>query len=334
MSAVEVVDDFLTPRWTTLIPHGEQERLVNSPARFKVAAAGRGSGKTELAMRELQIACWSPPKNVELPTFVACGPTRNQMKRVWWEHLKALTPPSLRRSISETELMITFWTGARLMLLGLDQPTSAEGLAIDGLVVDEIQEVKPDAWKSTLQPTLSRRGRRGWAWFIGRPRGRGYFYQLWSEARTKQDWDAFKWKSEEIIDPESIAEAKRTLDPVTYAQEYDAEWVTFEGRAYYAYDSIKNVRSLSYAPARPLILTFDFNVSPGSACVLQEQLVDGDRQLATCAIGEVHVPRGSNTPIVCERLATDWAHHKGPVEVYGDATGGGHTTAATGGCGR
>jgi hypothetical protein len=45
----------LTARWTPLIPHPEQIRLINSHARFKVVPAGRRSGKTERAKRNLII---------------------------------------------------------------------------------------------------------------------------------------------------------------------------------------------------------------------------------------------------------------------------------------
>lgn len=320
------------PRWWPLaIEHPEQQRLWHSKARFNVTAASRRGGKTEIEKRKLVLACLNPP-SVNRPTFAACAPTRDQAKRIFWDDLKALTPRSMLAGVSETDLSIYFKNGAQLWTVGFDKPQRIEGPPLDGAVVDEMAECKPRAWESTLRPALSTLGRPpGWCDFIGRPRGRGFFYKLWSEARTKPGWAAFHWTADGLLSPEELESAKRDLDPLTYAQEYEAQFVTFEGRAYYAYDSIKNVRSLSYAPARPLILTFDFNVSPGSACVLQEQLVDGDRQLATCAIGEVHVPRGSNTPIVCERLAHDWAHHKGPVEVYGDATGGAHKTASTSG---
>ena len=38
----------LTPRWSPMRFHVEQQRLWTSPARFKLVVAGRSSGKTEL----------------------------------------------------------------------------------------------------------------------------------------------------------------------------------------------------------------------------------------------------------------------------------------------
>jgi hypothetical protein len=65
-----------------------------------------------------------------------------------------------------------------------------------------------------------------------------------------------------------------------------------------------------------LIFCFDFNINPGVAAVCQET-ADG-----TAVIGEVWIPRNSNTELVCRRLLADWGEHAGAVECYGDATGG------------
>jgi hypothetical protein len=69
------------------------------------------------------------------------------------------------------------------------------------------------------------------------------------------------------------------------------------------------------------------------------QLVNGVPVLATPqqphygtgVIGEVWIDNNSNTPAVCRKLLKDWAHHRGQVHVYGDATGGARGTAAVDG---
>src|SRR5690606_13519334 len=43
--------------------------------------------------------------------------------------------------------------------------------------------------------------------------------------------------------------------------------------------------------------------------------------------GEVYIPRNSNTPAVCRKLAEDWKDHRGHVFCYGDATGGARGSA-------
>lgn len=317
----------LTPRWYALRSHAEQERLIRSPARFKVVAAGRRSGKTERGKRRLIRACLKPP-NVHNPTFAAAAPTRDQAKRIWWQDLKDLSPKWAVRSISESELTITFQTGARLLIVGLDRPQRIEGIPLDGIDIDEIAEVKRESWEQSIRPALSTAGRPpGWAWFTGRPKGRGLFYDLYHNSGTKDGWDSFTWTSATVVDAAEIAQARADLDPLTFAQEYEAQWVVFDGLAYYQWKPAQHLRRLEYDPAKPLILCFDFNVDPGVAAVLQEQVVDGETR--TCVIGEVHIPRNSNTPAVCRKLAADWGHHKGDVYVYGDPAGGARHTAQT-----
>src|SRR5690349_58188 len=87
----------LTPRWRPLRYHPEQCRLERSPARFKIVPAGRRSGKTEIAKRELVLSLWDcyvKPRPWDDPRFFAAGPTRDQAKRIFWKDVKALTPPA------------------------------------------------------------------------------------------------------------------------------------------------------------------------------------------------------------------------------------------------
>jgi Terminase large subunit, T4likevirus-type, N-terminal len=326
----------LTARWTPLEPIPEQIRLIESQARFRVAAAGRRSGKTERSKRHL-IECALSPPDVHVPTYVACAPTRDQAKRIWWQDLKDLSPPEwIHGRPSESELTIHYRTGSRIMVIGLDKPQRIEGIPIDGAAVDEIAECRPEAWTQSLRPALSTKGRLGWCWFTGRPRGRNHFYDLWRDAKTKAEWESFHWPSSVLLDHSEIEAARRDLDDLTFRQEYEADFISFEGRAYYAWDPNLHLQSLRYVPSLPLAFCFDFNVDPGTAAVVQDQTFEADERMghkdpfqATSVIGEVFIERNSNTPAVCRRLCMDWAHHQGPVLLYGDATGTARKTSAT-----
>jgi len=97
-------------------------------------------------------------------------------------------------------------------------------------------------------------------------------------------------------------------------------FINFTGRAYYNFIEETHCAKLEYRPNYPLIFCFDFNVEPGVAVVCQEQSLPNG-QVGTGIIGEVHVPRNSNTVIVTRKLCNDWAEHKGGIFVYGDASG-------------
>ncbi len=317
----------LTPRWKVLKHHHEQQRYLLSPHRFNVVPAGRRSGKTEIAKRKLieRAMChdrdWSG-------RFFAAAPTRDQAKRIYWEDLKALTPKWMikRNGISESELTIKLVNDCWITVIGMDKPERIEGSPWDGGVLDEYGNMKKTAWALNVEPALA--DREGWCDFIGVPEGRNHYYDIAKDAENDMvrlgdasDWGYFHWISADILPKKIIDQARRNLDPLSYEQEYEAKFVSFAGRAYYAFDHVKNVKNLKYNPQNDLIFCFDFNVDPGVAAVCQEQRlpngIDG-----TGVIGEVFIPTNSNTELVTKRLIEDWDDHEGKILVYGDASGG------------
>jgi hypothetical protein len=266
----------------------------------------------------------------DIPRFFAAAPTREQAKRIYWADLKAMVPRDLLAGRpSETELTIRLIHGPEIYVVGLDKPERIEGQPWDGGILDEYANMKPSAWPEHVRPALA--DRLGWCDLIGVPEGRNHYYEtnrrakaFMAELGRGSEWGSFHWKSADILPLAEIEAARRDLDELTFQQEYEASFVNFEGRAYYPFREDTHCRKLRYDPRQPLIFCFDFNVAPGIAVVAQEQRLPGmpEGQSGTGVIGEVHIPRNSNTPAVCRKLAADWRDHIGAVCCYGDATGG------------
>lgn len=351
----------LPPRWSKLRPHKAQRRLVRSRARFDVVEAGRRAGKTELPKRLGVIeAVRMGPVFAEkgLTWFTKfCAPTQDQAKKIYWDDLKDLSRPWWVRAPHETDKTI-YLPGAQIWVCGLDKPARVEGSPADRLAIDELAEVKDGAWDRNLYPALATPGRPpGRAWLYGVPRPGGQFLRLAELAKDplEPDYAYHTWTSEGIVDQKVIDSARRTMDPLLFAQEFLAQRVSFEGRAYYAFTE-QNLRDVHYDPRLPLMFCFDFNRKPGVAVVAQEQAIAGlfvdlcplcgeqkpglsgaqckkCRHLlplatCTCAVAEVCIPSGSNTTIVATKLVEQWGHHKGPIYCYGDASGGAHKSSS------
>lgn len=334
--------------WPTWNPTKSQRRLLNSRARFKVVPAGRRSGKTELAKLVLEMVsaggCYHPGfgiyqvKHTKDPQYFCAAPTLTQARRIYWEDLKRLSEGLLAKPPRESEMILTFKTGAKIFVLGMDSPERIEGTPWDGGILDEYGNMKSKAWSAHVRPALSTLGRPGWCWLIGVPEGRNHYYRTYNQAIADDtgEWAGFTWKSSEVLPPEEIAAAMRDMDLLTFKQEYEADFVTFEGRAYYAFTDQNKSTKLTYDPLQPLAFCFDFNVSPGVAAVAQEQIMPGQTRIVenrygeayrepvvgTGVIGEVYIPRNSTTKAVCNKLIQDWGRHQGLVICYGDATGG------------
>lgn len=317
-----------TPRWTPLRPHLDQLRLWHCDRRFALIEAGRRSGKTERAKRRGSRAAW---QNVLYADFrvAFCAPTRDQARAIYWDDLKALQPRELVASISETRLEIVLVNGSTVSVVGMDKPERIEGPPLDWAFLDEFSSMRQGVWGRNILPALSTDGRPGRAWIYGVPRPSAEAKELAVLARKDPDWAYFNWASSTVVSKEILDQARQTMDPLTFAQEFEAKRVSLSGRAYYAMDRDVHVRQgvrAFYNPAAPLLVGLDFNVCPGVAAIGQE-VMHPELGLIDAWIGEVWIPKNSNTPAVCRRIAQDWGSHVGPVHLDGDATGGARRTS-------
>ena len=313
----------LTPRWYQLRYHPEQETFRTEFERFTVINAGARAGKSEVVKR------WSteeflthPRHHPEFPRgrYLCAAPTQDQATNLWLEKpegLLAFIPDHFVLNVRRSNPpQITLAQGTIIRIVGLDKPMRSEGEPWDGIIVDEYSECKANVWRY-IRPMLSTPGREGWAVLLSRPRGAAHLKKLYDEAPMKTGWRALHWTSESILSAEEITAAKADMDELEYRSEYLAEFVTYEGRAYHAFDRSVHVKAdLPYDPKKDLLIFLDFNQAPGIAVIGQEE---GD---VTLIIGEVYIPRGSTTDVVCEKLIEDWGKHPGRVIFYGDTTGG------------
>jgi len=258
-------------RWYPLIKHPVQTALVTDAIRFKVVPAGRRSGKTERAKRFIAREAM---RNPGMPYFVA-APTRDQVKRIYWNDLKLLTFASAmgERGVSESNLIITLPNAATITLIGLDQPQRIEGTFWAGGIIDEIADVKEGAWEENISPALDTFNPldpdyRAWCWLIGVPDGLNHYYDMSEYARTANDpnWKLYTWKSSDILPPDVIAAARARMSLRQFRQEYEASFETAAGKVYEDY-SKRNETQEQIKPHEQLMWMHDFNYTPLSSAV-------------------------------------------------------------------
>jgi terminase large subunit-like protein len=304
-----------------------QKTIANDTSRHRVAACGRRFGKSHLSIREMARFASVPDRRV---WYVS--PTYRMCKQILWQPLKKrLFSVRWVEKVNEADLTILLRNGSTISLRGADNPDSLRGVGLDFLVVDEAADVREETWTQVLSPTLSDTG--GHVLFCGTPKGRNWFYDLWMRGQDGEPgWRSWQYTTLAggNVPAEEVEARRRDLDELSFLQEYEASFVSFEGRAYRDFARATHCRPLAYDPRLPLIFSHDFNVEPGVACVIQEQRDDQGNQF-TAVIGEVWIPRSSSTPAVCRKLAADWGHHAGVVKIYADATGGARGSARVAG---
>src|SRR5262245_32377314 len=165
-------------------PRPLQQALHEKMGRFNVIVCHRRFGKTVLCVNHLiraAVQCLLPR-----PRFAYLAPTYRQAKAVAWDYLKHFTGPIPAAQRHEGELRIDLPNGARIALLGADNPDALRGLYIDGIVFDEYGQMAPRIFSEVVRPALA--DRRGWAIFIGTPQGRNGFHEIYEAARQDPDW--------------------------------------------------------------------------------------------------------------------------------------------------
>ena len=261
-----------------------QTEIFTSASRFRTVVAGRRFGKTFLSTLEiLRAAISGKNKNV---WYIA--PTYGSAKEIAWNMLIHTIPEEYIAKTNESALTIKLINGSAIALKGAEKPNNLRGRALDFVVLDEFADMKPETWSEVIRPSLS--DRNGSCIFIGTPKGRNHFYDIWADALNgKENWESYQYTTIDggQVPPEEIEQARNDLDERTFNQEYCAEFVTYSGLIYYAFS-----RELSVQPIEDtgstLHIGMDFNLDPMSAVICLRHGQD------LLAIDEI-VMYGSNT---------------------------------------
>lgn len=205
--------------------------------RWAVVIAHRRCGKTVAMCSDLVIGALecALPK----PQFAYLAPFRDQAKKVAWQYLKDLTKDLWAKPPNESELKLQIHTGsgevATIYVAGADNPDALRGMYFDGVVLDEVGQIRPSAWYSVLRPALS--DRMGWAIFAGTPAGKNFFWQLREEARLNPKTHLLlelPASKTGILHPDELRDAKAQMTPETYAVEYEISFDAALPGAYFA----------------------------------------------------------------------------------------------------
>jgi hypothetical protein len=255
------------------LPHGiarltpMQSRIFLDPSRFRAIVAGRRSGKSYLAIAELIRAARSGPNR--LCWYIA--PSYRQAKQILWGPLKSAIPPQWIAQKSEVDLSLTLkGYGSTIALRSADNRDALRGSGLDFCVLDEFSSMDPETWHEVIRPALA--DKRGHAVIQGSPRGYNALFDLYMAARETPTWAAFKFSTAEggLVRPEEIDAVKGTLDPRTFAQEFEASFEQSTNRCYMMFSREHNVRDDLHDTGGPLLIGIDFNVSPMSAVIGQK----------------------------------------------------------------
>ena len=324
----------LTPKQANIFAWGWQPE-----ARFRDAVCGRRFGKTFLGAKEMRRAAklavkWQVSTDDEI---WYAAPTFKQAKRVFWRRLKKAIPAHWRfGKPNETECCITLRSGHIIRLVGLDSYDNLRGSGLFFALVDEWADCPYEAWEEVLRPMLStcrytvdgieRRG--GHALRIGTPKGFNHCYDTYLAGQPGAvDNDGYpirdhrSWLYTTVqggnVPEEEIEAARRSMDPRTYRQEYEASFENYQGVVYYCFDRRLNHTDETIQHIDHLHIGMDFNVGKmaGIVFVIRDGLPRAVDELIDIF----------DTPAIIEKIKERYPAHL--ITVYPDASGDNRKTS-------
>lgn len=202
--------------------------------RWACMVVHRRGGKTfccvqDLLHRALTHERKGPPKR-----YAYLAPTRDQAKDIAWGYVTRFFGQIPGTRLNQADLQATLPNGAAVRLYSGESYERLRGIYLDGVVVDEFADIDPQAWHSVIRPCLT--DYQGWATFIGTPKGRNAFWQMYSDACGDEDWFTLMLKASEsgLIKPEELADIRRGTPANIFAQEYECDFSIGRPGAIYA----------------------------------------------------------------------------------------------------
>lgn len=273
MGTREVVIDYLPREWAL--------HFHESPKRWIVIVCHRRAGKTTAALNHLQ----RDALRTNNSRFAYIAPTYKQAKNIAWDLLKFYARPIPGVEFNEVELTVRYPNGSRLTLYGADNPDSLRGIGLWGVVFDEYSQQPSNIFTEIIRPALS--DHSGYAIWIGTPKGKNDFYDLYEEARTGQnsrgediseDWYAKLLKASEsgIIPQAELNDARRTMTEDEYEQEFECSFEAAIKGAYYSQELAKartqsRITTVPYDARLPVQTFWDLGVGDATAILFMQQ---------------------------------------------------------------
>lgn len=266
-------------------PRPLQRELHPLLRRFNVLVKHRRYGKTVFGINEkIHRSLQNQLRN---PQYAYIAPTYGQAKRVAWDYFKQYTEMIPGMFPNEAELRIDIPRPAlndrvRYMLLGAENPGSLKGLYLDGVILDEYAEMDPIIWTQVVRPMLS--DRKGWAIFMGTPKGKNHFYDIWELANKfmregNPDWFARMSKASEtgIVPKDELEAARQLMGEEAYMQEFECSFTASLVGAYFGKEMAllrdeNRICKVPYDRSVPVITAWDLGISD-TTCIWFIQLV-------------------------------------------------------------
>jgi hypothetical protein len=235
--------------------------------RWSVIVAHRRCGKTVLCINDLIYRALMDDKEQGRYAYVA--PYLSQSKSIAFDYLLKYSQPVLAKA-NQSELWVELVNGARIRLFGADNPDTLRGLYLDGVVLDEYADMKPSIFGAVIRPLLA--DRKGWATFIGTPKGHNAFWEVYNNATQDKSWYVKVLRASQtgLLEQSELDDAAKTMTQDQYLQEFECDFESAILGAYFGKEMRQltddgRIREVEYDPLFPVHTAWDLGYSDDTA---------------------------------------------------------------------
>ena len=160
------------------------------------------------------------------PTF---SHTRKQ-----WKEILYYCPQNLILNVNRADHRITLIGNREIQFKSADGADSMRGESVAVLWMDEGGQIVEDRWTLELRPSLM--DTHGRAIFTGTPKGKNWYFQLYTRGQDKLQSDYMSWSfssyTNPYLDPKEIDEFKRDMPELAFRQEILGEFLDEVGSVF------------------------------------------------------------------------------------------------------
>ena len=261
-------------------PRSVFEDFHTRKQRWAVIVAHRRCGKTVACINDLIVKALLENKKHAQYAYIA--PFYSQAKSVAWRYLERFSEPFMTKA-NQSELWVELVNGARIRLFGADNPDALRGNFLDGVVMDEMADMKPSVWGEIIRPLLA--DRIGWATFIGTPKGHNAFYDIFNEAQKNPNWYTKVLRADQtnLLPQAELDDAKASMSDNQYEQEFLCSFEAAILGAYYGQEmrrltDLERITTVDYDPMFPCHTVWDLGYNDSTAIIWWQ-----------CVYGEIRV---------------------------------------------
>lgn len=253
---------------------------INDPKyRFIVACLSRRVGKSFIAYNIAFLKALEP--NVKI---LIMAPNYS-ISNIGWSAIKGLIKTYGlgvdKENAKDKEILLK--NGTLIKLGSVNQADSVVGHSFDLVIYEEaaIAGKGGDSYDIQIRPMLDKPNSK--AIFISTPRGANWFKKFYERGSDPElsNWISIHatWKDNPRVSEADIEEARRTVSPAYFKQEYEADFDVFEGMIYSSFDYDLHVKDIDIEFTRSnseTIMGIDHGYNDPTASIVLKYHFDTD----------------------------------------------------------